>query len=1048
MSPVPANEALRSYWRNVPAVQSGSSEAWLSKPEVPTTSEILNIAGDQFVDIPDNKIDGPWPSKEDYIGTHYELLREDAVAPLRDAVAEVKENPRMKDNSDICIYDNATRVVISLARAGKRISWQQSKRLIPGTLVALTPADDMFAENCVIATIAARPLAGIEQNPPEVDIFFANPEDTQINPLRKWVMVEARTGYYEAYRYNLLALQRLMIERYVSRIEIRVCAHSLVRFPLSENLMKLTKVCDAPKYIKENPYLDLSRVLDSGRAQVPLENVHVLSEWPDINSTTLDESQVSALRSMLTRELAIVHGPPGTGKTFVSVLALKAILGNMSDEAPPVIVTAQTNHALDQLLRHIAVFEPNFIRLGRRTMDQDVIKNRTLHEVRKTTSTPKIPGGLRGSAMRRLKDLTKSMTTILTPLRQKEPLSPELLRNLNIISDAQCESFRRGAEEWVRIVDGNRPPGPMASWLGDSLLPVNNYHEPEDFGFEVEDADLEFERLGELEAEAPGHAADDEESDALKGTWFHLQVHYQGEQSPAAEMAIQRALGMADMWEIPDHMRGAVYNYLWKKAVSILETSFRAKAKDYMKAVGQLKLGKWELDSMVLQNAKVVGMTITGLSKYRGLVASLKPRIVMVEEAAETLEGLVMSACMESVEHLIIVGDHKQLRGHCSIQQLEVAPFNLGISMFERLILNEVEYSELTRQRRMIPEIRKLLNPIYKNLSDHPSVLNHPDVPGMGGINSFFLTHQFPELTDNNVSRCNKSECDMIVGFFDYLVLNGVKPDDITVLTFYTGQRKMILRALKGHANLQGQFFKVATVDSYQGEENKIILLSLVRSNSYNEIGFLSIENRVCVALSRAQQGFYLFGNSSNLRTNSLWRNVLDIMNKGSKRLGSKLPLTCKKHGNQIRVYDPTGAAVADAELCNQAKAWEVESQMALMDVNDHEQSDKTGPLPHSLKPPRSLGTHSEILSPEAPNGLGPAATLASREPRIFPGGDNDGGEAQDKWRTDSDADTPAVRRVWREIVSTATLAPVKPLRANSAKEAPCSHVLVPSLLD
>jgi helicase required for RNAi-mediated heterochromatin assembly 1 len=258
--------------------------------------------------------------------------------------------------------------------------------------------------------------------------------------------------------------------------------------------------------------------------------------------------------------------------------------------------------------------------------------------------------------MRKLKELTDSMITILTPLQQKEPISPELLRNLNILNDAQCESFSRGAQEWVRIVDDNHPPGSMALWLGDGLLQVNNYHKPDDFGFEVEETDLEFEQLKEMEAEAPGHVADDEENDALRGPWFPLQIYYQGEQSPVGEIVIQRALSGTDMWEIPDHMRGAIYNYLWRKAVSILEISFRAKAKEYMEVVRQIKLGRWELDSVILQKARVIGMTITGLSKNRGLVVSLKPRIVMVEEAAETLEGLVMSACMESVEHLILVG--------------------------------------------------------------------------------------------------------------------------------------------------------------------------------------------------------------------------------------------------------------------------------------------------------------------------------------------------------------------------------------------------------
>ncbi|KAH0537467.1 hypothetical protein FGG08_005730 [Glutinoglossum americanum] len=664
MASIPANEAIRAYGRTS---QTGSGESWLSKPEIPTTSEILGVAGDKFMDIPGNKIDGPWSSKEDFISTHYELLREDAVAPLRDAVADVKENPQMKDDANLCIYDNvskifsrkplvltgiqvhilgftfsqlgpAARIVISLARAGKRILWQQSKRLLPGTLVALTPADDMFTEHCVVATVAARPLAGVELNPAEVDIFFAHPEDVQINPLRRWVMVEARTGYYEAYRHNLVALQRLMTEK----------------FPLSEHLMKLTKVCDAPKYVKDSPCLDLSKVFRSEEVQGPLENINILSKWPEVKSTALDESQISAFRNILTKELAVIQGPPGTGKTYVSILALKAILDNMSNEDPPVIVIAQTNHALDQLLRHIAVFEPDFIRLGGRTIDQDIIKNRTLHSVRNLHPTPRISGSLRGPAMKKLKDLTDSMITILTPLQQKEPFSPELLRNLNILNDAQCESFHRGADEWVRIVDENHPPGPVALWLGDCLLQINSYHKPDDFGFEVEDADLEFEQLREIEAEAPGHA--DEDNDSLKGAWFPLQVHYQGEQSLIARTSIERALGMTDMWEIPDHLRGTIYNYLWEKAVSILEVSFRAKVKEYMEVVRQLKLGKWEFDSVILQKAQVIGMTVTGLSKNRGLVASLKPRIIMVEEAAETLEGLVMSACMESVEHLILVG--------------------------------------------------------------------------------------------------------------------------------------------------------------------------------------------------------------------------------------------------------------------------------------------------------------------------------------------------------------------------------------------------------
>ena len=58
---------------------------------------------------------------------------------------------------------------------------------------------------------------------------------------------------------------------------------------------------------------------------------------------------------------------------------------------------------------------------------------------------------------------------------------------------------------------------------------------------------------------------------------------------------------------------------------------------------------------------------------------------------------------------------------------------------------------------------------------------------------------------------------------------------------------------------------KVITVDNFQGEENEIIILSLVRSNAKNNIGYLKISNRVCVALSRAKHGMFIFGNSDCL---------------------------------------------------------------------------------------------------------------------------------------------------------------------------------------
>jgi superfamily I DNA and/or RNA helicase len=63
--------------------------------------------------------------------------------------------------------------------------------------------------------------------------------------------------------------------------------------------------------------------------------------------------------------------------------------------------------------------------------------------------------------------------------------------------------------------------------------------------------------------------------------------------------------------------------------------------------------------------------------------------------------------------------------------------------------------------------------------------------------------------------------------------------------------------------------------------------LSLVRSNIDNNIGFLNIQNRICVALSRARNGLYVMGNMDNLIHSSIWKEIsLILINQQS--LGDK----------------------------------------------------------------------------------------------------------------------------------------------------------------
>lgn len=112
-----ANELIRQYF-NVPPTTATQAQ-WLKMPVIPTAEEIAGAAIGTTVNIADvpvtrhgvpvNRIKGAWDSKEEYLESHYRLLREDAVEPLRSAVEEVRAYPDLleRDSQEHAgIYEN------------------------------------------------------------------------------------------------------------------------------------------------------------------------------------------------------------------------------------------------------------------------------------------------------------------------------------------------------------------------------------------------------------------------------------------------------------------------------------------------------------------------------------------------------------------------------------------------------------------------------------------------------------------------------------------------------------------------------------------------------------------------------------------------------------------------------------------------------------------------------------------------------------------------------------------------------------------------------
>ena len=322
-------------------------------------------------------------------------------------------------------------------------------------------------------------------------------------------------------------------------------------------------------------------------------------------------------------------------------------------------------------------------------------------------------------------------------------------------------------------------------------------------------------------------------------------------------------------------------------------------------------------DAEAIKNYKIVAMTTTGCAKYSTILEQNNFETIIIEEAAEVLESHVLSLLTKNTKQLILIGDHKQLKPKPYNFELETK-YNFSVSMFERLINNKIPYAPLKYQRRMKPKFADFVRIIYgdKEYIDYKDVFNKEDVKGMES-DMYFITHNNLEGENEGLkSKQNDYEAKYLAKLCAYLLKQGYNSDQITILTFYVGQVLLIKKYLRNMKNDKLNGVRVSSVDNYQGEECDIILLSLVRNNKKNEIGFLRNFNRVCVAFSRAKIGLYIIGNINSITqgeiifkrknkdnlNNKINEKMLDVWEKIQKKaqdlniIGDKLTLVCQNH--------------------------------------------------------------------------------------------------------------------------------------------------------
>jgi serine/threonine protein kinase len=320
-------------------------------------------------------------------------------------------------------------------------------------------------------------------------------------------------------------------------------------------------------------------------------------------------------------------------------------------------------------------------------------------------------------------------------------------------------------------------------------------------------------------------------------------------------------------------------------------------ADDWLGHVGSRRRN---FEEFLVNTRQIVCGTCVGLGRSSLGLSDAVFDLVVVDEAARCTPGEI-AVPLQSGKRALLVGDHLQLEPFHDPEVVEAAAhrlFTTGDAIREsdfkrafRSSYGRANGQTLKTQYRMLDPIGRLVSKVFYE----PDVrLEHgrkaPNLSvdlGPGSLKSPLTWIDTSELGSaayqskagsRGGSLLNHTEADAIVrllgeldddqNFREWLSRNveeGTQP--VGVICAYSGQKALLGRkvAASGISPKFIEMVKIDTVDSYQGKQNLIVVLSLVRNNAdgaHGTIrqGFMSRANRINVALSRAMDRLVVVG--------------------------------------------------------------------------------------------------------------------------------------------------------------------------------------------
>lgn len=284
----------------------------------------------------------------------------------------------------------------------------------------------------------------------------------------------------------------------------------------------------------------------------------------------------------------------------------------------------------------------------------------------------------------------------------------------------------------------------------------------------------------------------------------------------------------------------------------------------------------------LLQNADVICCTCVGAGDPR--LVKFRFRSILIDESTQATEPECMVPVVLGAKQLILVGDHCQLGP--VVMCKKAANAGLAQSLFERLVVLGIRPIRLQVQYRMHPALSAFPSNIFYEGSLQNGVTAGermrtgltfswpaPDKPMF-----FYKTSGQEEIASSGTSYLNRTEAVVVERITTKFLKSGVKPEQIGIITPYEGQRSYLVQYMQYSGSLHSKLYmevEVASVDAFQGREKDFIILSCVRANEHQGIGFLNDPRRLNVALTRARYGVIIVGSPKALSKQPLWNHLL-----------------------------------------------------------------------------------------------------------------------------------------------------------------------------